>query len=279
MLKSKLKEIWRNIMLLEIIRRVIPFGLALLVVGLIVTDVNGQKRRTKKSRRVANPVAAPAPTPTDSATASEPKIISTAEEASYETSQAPATRSTRSRRSSATSSGVDATQEKVDRLSVQLNALNEKMSLMEQQQRTLVDLERLTRAETRGEALRVQLRDVQTKEGELQTRALHLDYELQPEVIERTLAATGSTRPEDMREQRRRQLATEKTILQTQLNQFATSRVRLETSIANADAEADRLRARIESVTDPKQEEPIGVDVGATPAPANESGGVVYGRP
>jgi hypothetical protein len=139
----------------------------------------------------------------------------------------------------------------VDKLSAQVSALNEKLSLMEQQQRTLVDLERLTRAEARAETLRAQLRDVQTKEAEMQQRLEQLDYELQPSVIERTLAVTGSTRPEELRELRRRQLENEKGRAQAQLNQLTTSRARLETAIANADAEADRIRARVDAATAP----------------------------
>jgi uncharacterized protein YlxW (UPF0749 family) len=155
----------------------------------------------------------------------------------------------------------------MDRLSTQVNTMTEKLSQMEQQQRALVDLERLSRAETRAEGLRAQLRDVQEKEADLQSRAEQLDYESKPEVIERSLAITGSTRPEDLREARRKQLLAEKDRVQSQLNLLATSRARLETAIANADAEADRIRARVDAAgTTPEQTEATGTDVGAAPA-------------
>ena len=55
------------------------------------------------------------------------------------------------------------------------------------------------------DALRAQLVDLQTKETELQMRARQLEEELKPENIERSLAGFGSTKPEELREQRRRQ--------------------------------------------------------------------------
>ena len=54
--------------------------------------------------------------------------------------------------------------------------------------------------------LRLQLLDVQAKEAELQERARQLDENLKPENIERSLAGVGSTKPEELRELRRRQL-------------------------------------------------------------------------
>src|SRR5262245_54429378 len=64
-----------------------------------------------------------------------------------------------------------------------------------------------------AENLRDQLRDVQYKEGEIQHRLNELDYELKPENIERYFAGTGSTRPEELREHRRKQLQLEKDTL------------------------------------------------------------------
>lgn len=266
---------------LEKARRVLLIITACLVVISFVADANAQTRRTKKSRRVTNPVTTTTQTATPSSTVSttDPQIISTADEAYTDSGTSTNARRTSSRRPSSAQSGEDATRDKVDKLTAQVSALNEKLSQMEQQQRTLVDLERLSRAETRAETLRAQLRDVQTKEQELQTRTLQLEYEMQPAVIERTLAVSGSTRPEDLREQRRRQLETEKTNLQTQVNQIATSRARLETAIANADAEADRLRSRIDTALAPPATETVVTDPDATPELTTEPAKSGYDRP
>jgi chromosome segregation ATPase len=117
---------------------------------------------------------------------------------------------------------------------------------MEEQQRTLVDMERLSRAETRAENMRAQLRDVQAKEADLQARLEQVEYDLKPENIERATQTFGSTRPEEVRAARQRQLENERTRIQSQLQLMAQSRARLETAIANADAEADAIRARME---------------------------------
>lgn len=87
-----------------------------------------------------------------------------------------------------------------------------------------------------AENLRGQLRDTQVKEAELQYRLNQLDYELKPENIERYFAGTGSTRPEELREHRRRQLQLEKDALTLQLQSLGESKVRLEAAITRADS-------------------------------------------
>ena len=101
-----------------------------------------------------------------------------------------------------------------------------------------------TSAAEAAENLRLQLLDVQGKEEALRMRAQQLDEDLKPENIERALAGIGSTRPEELRESRRRQLTIERKGIQAQLDLLATSRSRLETAIANADAKAYQESAR-----------------------------------
>jgi hypothetical protein len=71
-----------------------------------------------------------------------------------------------------------------------------------------------------------------------------LDESLKPENIERSLAGIGSTRPEELREQRRRQLTIERDGVQAQLKTLETSRQRLETALANAEVLAYQESAR-----------------------------------
>src|SRR6185295_1517656 len=98
-------------------------------------------------------------------------------------------------------------------------------------------------ASEKAASLRAQLIEVETKQAELQTRLQNLDEKLKPENIESALAGVGSTHPEDLREQRRRQLEIERNGLQKQLELLNTSHGRLETAIATADAEAYRQSA------------------------------------
>jgi len=101
-----------------------------------------------------------------------------------------------------------------------------------------------TSAAQTAENLRAQLREVQDKEEKLKSRAQQLDEDLKPENIERSLAGVGSTRPEELRELRRRQIGIEKASVQTQLEQLKTSRTRLESAILTADAQAYQQSAQ-----------------------------------
>lgn len=87
-----------------------------------------------------------------------------------------------------------------------------------------------------AEKLRAQLSELQTREAELQFRLNDLDYQLKPENIERYFAGVGSTKPEELREQRRKQLQIEKNSVVSQLQSIADSKLRVETAITRADA-------------------------------------------
>jgi chromosome segregation ATPase len=98
-------------------------------------------------------------------------------------------------------------------------------------------------AQEKAAGLRAQLGEVETKQAELQTRLQRLDESMKPENIAENLAGIGSTKPEDLREQRRKQLEIERNGVQKQLDLLTTSHTRLETAIAQADAEAYRQSA------------------------------------
>lgn len=86
--------------------------------------------------------------------------------------------------------------------------------------------------------LRFELVEVQAKEAELQVRLQQLDDDLKPENIERALAGIGSTKPEALREHRRRLLTIERDGVLARLKLLEKSRVRLETAIETAEAAA-----------------------------------------
>ena len=94
------------------------------------------------------------------------------------------------------------------------------------------------------EKLKAQLLEVQGKEDVLRSRLEQLDESIKPENIERSLAGIGSTKPEQLREYRRRQLAIERDGVLAQLKTLETSRQRLESAIANAEALAYQESAR-----------------------------------
>src|ERR1044072_8577118 len=101
-----------------------------------------------------------------------------------------------------------------------------------------------TSAAETADQLRLQLIHVQAKEEGLRTRAQQLDEALKPENIERSLAGVGSTKPEELRETRRKQLQIERDGVEWQLKVLETSRPRLESAIRDADARAYQESAR-----------------------------------
>ncbi|HXD33384.1 MAG TPA: hypothetical protein VN643_19840 [Pyrinomonadaceae bacterium] len=92
--------------------------------------------------------------------------------------------------------------------------------------------------------LRAQLAEVKTQQTDLQLRLQTLDEALKPENIQNSLAGVGSTRPEDLREQRRRQLETEKAGVVAQLERLSLSQRRLENAVAAAEAAAYQQSAQ-----------------------------------
>jgi chromosome segregation ATPase len=218
------------------IRKLVTAVLALiLIVGFLLVDSSAQKRRrrrrTSSAPRIENP-AIYQPSPTDNATTD-----------TTNTSDANDNRSSRP----ASEQDPDAMKKTIRVLSTQVDKLNDKLTQMEESQRSLVDLERLSRAESRSAALRAELRDVQSKEADLEAKAEQIDYDLKPENIERATAGYGTTHPEEAREQRRRQLESEKQRLRRQLDQLAISHTRLDEAIATSDAEIDRLHKKLDA--------------------------------
>ena len=94
------------------------------------------------------------------------------------------------------------------------------------------------------EKLRAQLLEVQAQEEGLRARAPQLEESLKPENIERSRAGVGSTRPEELRESRRRQLTIERDTVLAQLKILESSRQRLESAILQAEAAAYHESAR-----------------------------------
>jgi hypothetical protein len=124
------------------------------------------------------------------------------------------------------------------------------------EQRAMYDLERLTRAEQRAESLRTQLREIIDKEFQYQERLAEIEYESQPDSIQRRAALVGSLNPSAVREAMQQQLERERVRIQKQLELLGNSRTRLETAAANADAEVERMRQRVEATDQQTQATP-----------------------
>lgn len=92
--------------------------------------------------------------------------------------------------------------------------------------------------------IKLDLLDLQAKEEGMKARLVELEEALKPENIARSLAGVGSTRPEELREARRRQLTIERDSIVAQLRIVENTRTRLESSLADAQARAYHESAR-----------------------------------
>lgn len=235
-------------MLNRFFRRSAFIAVLLMMLGVFLVDTGAQTRRKRRSRHVARPVITnPAITPpatTETRDSNAAKIISTADESAQDTEPGTETKPKKGRTTSRTAVPEEDMQQTINSLSTQVDKLNTKLSQMQENDRSLLDMERLSRAELRAENLRTQQIDVESKLADLQSKRDEIEYALKPENIDRVTSGYGTTRPEEARDARRRQLESEKSRLETQIRILETSRARLETAVANADAEVDVLRRR-----------------------------------
>jgi len=237
---------------------------ACLVISFCLIEGDAQTRRKKRARRTApaapkpvitNPTIAPPDGTKTSDETGDVKIISTADgtkESSSETLQGWKPKVT-----APEPPAEDETQSTIKELSTQVNRLNDKLTKMQEDDRYQLDMERLTRAEQRAEQLRGQLMDIQSKIADFEARLEQLEFALRPENIEASTAGYGSTRPEVAREARKKTLEGERGRVQAQLKLAETSRSRLEVAVANADAEVDSLRAKMEQRRAQMDNQPI----------------------
>jgi DNA repair exonuclease SbcCD ATPase subunit len=204
-------------------------------------DAQTRKRRPRRKRPVVtNPtIAAPGQE------TNEPRIISTVDETGTEVTESQDTTATENP-APKKPNDQEKMEQTINTLSNQVERLNDKLTQMQEDDRTLLDMERLTRAEQRAENLRTQLIDVETKLADLQSKLDQIVYSLKPENIERATAGYGSLRPEEARDTRRRQLENEKNRTDSQVRILEQSKTRLEQSLVLADAEVDRLRRKLE---------------------------------
>jgi chromosome segregation ATPase len=229
-----------------------------LILSFCLVEGEAQTRR-KRTRRTSKPAApkpvitnpAIAPPTAENATAGDVKIISTADQTTdtAEPSQSPAPKKPTAATTSDEGSKEEM-QQTITNLSKQVDRLADKLSQMHEDDRYQLDMERLTRAEQRAEQLRMQLVEVQSKIADLESQLEGIEFALRPENIERATATFGSTRPEEARQARQRQLESDRTRVKAQLRILQTSQARLEVSSANADSEVDLLRAKLQQRRD-----------------------------
>ena len=120
----------------------------------------------------------------------------------------------------------------------------------DKQKRLLMNLDIITRAETRSESLRKQLFEMVEKENTVKARLDQIEYEIRPEMIERQVQMAGTLRPEEIRDTRRKMLESERNNLQGLLTSIQSNRTNLEGTVYRAEQMVEKLRAKLEKDID-----------------------------
>src|SRR5215831_4779837 len=220
------------------IRKLVIAVLAIVVMTAMLVDSAAQKRKRTRKRASAPRITNPdiyQPSPTDNANSNSSEN-STSENANVNANA-----------NSAQSEDPESMKRTIRTLSNQVDKLTDKLNEMQASQASMVDLERLSRAEQRSLQLRTELRDVQAKKADLEAHLEQVEYDLKPENIERAAAGYGTTRPEELRAQRQRQLEGDRNRTRAQLDQLTANEARVQQALATSDAEVDRLQKKVDA--------------------------------
>ena len=224
------------------------FSVAALSFLIYVASAEGQ---TNKRR----PAVKPTPTPTPKAT--EPAVISRADESPTVVIEPPPSNRTDPNSSVLDSENVEKIAELRERLA-RLEQISGKKDPDEKAKRLALNLDILTKSEQRSDSLRKQLFEMIEKENSIRSRIDQIDIDMRPEAIERQLSSVGSLRPEELRAQRRRSLELEKTNLQSLLTEVQKNRANIDLNLQRSDALVERLRIKFEKDIDTAlSDEPI----------------------
>jgi chromosome segregation ATPase len=210
------------------IRKLVIVVLSMVVMTGLLVDSAAQKRKRTRRRSSGPKITNPEiyqPSPGDNSNSAEPA----------------------NQNSNSNSSPQSDDQRTIHALSNQVDKLNDKLNDMQSSQQSMVDLERLSRAEQRSSQLRTELRDVQGKKGDLEAHLEQVENDLKPENIERAVAGYGTTRPEELRAQRQKALENDRTRTRQQIDQLTASESRIQQAIATSDVEVDRLQKKLEA--------------------------------
>ena len=143
-------------------------------------------------------------------------------------------------------------EEKIAQLEKQVAQLNREVARLRAELAKLekykqIDYSRdlMIKEEDRIRTLQSELNDIAAKETALTKRLDEIEKEQNPDRIQRSMAGVGSTHPDEEREAVMRKLSNEKRQIQSQLETVRSSRARIPSLIANAEASIGRLKQRL----------------------------------
>lgn len=126
-----------------------------------------------------------------------------------------------------------------------LETLPQGIKFSEKQQNLLLAFEVLNRAEQRLEILQKFQIDLTEKQAGVKTRLAQIEENVTPGGIDRSVAFLGTTKTEEIRENRRRTLEAEKTSLRQLFSQINQTLSETADEVRQASAFVKRLRAKI----------------------------------
>jgi hypothetical protein len=216
------------------------FTAAVLFMSILAISTDAQ---AQSNRKTASVKPAPTPTPTSGGDAQvisrasdpqEPTVLVMQPQAKTEPDSA------------------DSASDKVKELAARVKNLESAKAdpYDERQKRLLLNLDILTRAEQRSESLRKQLFEMIEKESSVKTRLEQNEFESRPENINRAATFSGSMRPEEIRDLKKKSLDAEHANLQDLLNQIQATKATLAVNLAKSETLVEKLRSKLEKDID-----------------------------
>jgi Skp family chaperone for outer membrane proteins len=237
-------------------RSLVIVATILISMGLLTGEISAQKKKKTVRKKRTSTATKTVPQPV----AQQPEIVSRASDSSNQSiSDAVQPGIGQTENPSQVPPRPETLDEKLDRFNQKMTELSERLGSLEgtqrndieaKQKRLLMNLDILTRAEQRAENLRRQVFEFLEKEASFQSRLNKLGYEMRPEVIQSNLALYGSMRPEEVREERRKELESERSSAERLLAETQRNRLALEENLASADALVKRVREKLEAEID-----------------------------
>lgn len=139
----------------------------------------------------------------------------------------------------------DVLRKSVQDLNVVVRGLRRRVAELEKDRLATTLQEQLEREEQRGQTLQLHMYEISEKEQPLLARMEQINMQLRPEAMERTLAGVGSVHPEDLRDEVKKKLLSERIRIQMQLDLLRQDRFRTQSSLATTDAAIARLKQKL----------------------------------
>lgn len=140
-------------------------------------------------------------------------------------------------------------EKRVAQLTSEVARLRAELAKLEKYKQIDYTRDLMIKEEDRIRSLQSDLTDIATKETALNKRLDEIEREQRPDRVERSMAGVGSTHPEQERDAIITKLGNEKRQIQSQLETLRSTRARIPSLIANADASIGRLKQRLAEIS------------------------------